>query len=406
MKFIRYLWLGLAFSLAACQAGASQKITLLDEGRIYNLQSSEKLPLNLLAEANLTPQLFDRVLFNGMLLPLDQPLPISDFVQLQLRRAMPLTIHSPEGQKSIVSAAWTVGEALQEAGYQFYAHDRIEPPLSTPINAPLSIYITPAKALTVTMGGQTFEIRSASPTVGEALAEAGIPLVGLDSSFPSENEALPEDGQIRVIHIREALETTIKAIPYPTEKREAQDVPLGQEKIIQPGVNGLALTRTRIRYEDGQEVGRTTESESILREPQTQIVAHGSQVVLAPVGGDIPYEYWTAVKMYATVYSPCNSGTGSCSYGTASGARAGYGIVAMDYSIYGLVAGMKVYIPGYGVGTIGDTGGGPIVESAFGVPRTQWIDLGFDDGNLVDMTGWVTVYFLAPAPAEIPYFLK
>ena len=32
---------------------------------------------------------------------------------------------------------------------------------------------------------------------------------------------------------------------------------------------------------------------------------------------------------------------------------------------------MRVYIPGYGVATIGDTGGGPIVESAFGVARTQ-----------------------------------
>jgi 3D (Asp-Asp-Asp) domain-containing protein len=144
----------------------------------------------------------------------------------------------------------------------------------------------------------------------------------------------------------------------------------------------------------------------VIREPQKRIVAGGSQIVLAPVGGSVPYEYWTAVQMYATVYSPCASGTGGCSYGTASGARAGYGIVAVDYSIYSYLAGMKVYIPGYGVATIGDTGGGPIIETALGVQRTQWIDLGFDEGSMVDMTGWVTVYFLAPAPAEIPYFLK
>lgn len=73
------------------------------------------------------------------------------------------------------------------------------------------------------------------------------------------------------------------------------------------------------------------------------------------MGGDIPYEYWTAVQMYASVYSPCASGTGGCSYGTASGARAGYGIVAVDYSIYSYLAGMRVYIPGYGLATIGDT---------------------------------------------------
>jgi hypothetical protein len=65
-----------------------------------------------------------------------------------------------------------------------------------------------------------------------------------------------------------------------------------------------------------------------------------------------------------------------------------------------------VYIPGYGVATIGDTGGGPIIETAFGVARTQWIDLGYDDNNIGALSGWVTVYFLEPAPAEIPYFLK
>jgi 3D (Asp-Asp-Asp) domain-containing protein len=159
-------------------------------------------------------------------------------------------------------------------------------------------------------------------------------------------------------------------------------------------------------YEDGVEVSRNTESKTTIRAPQTRIVAGGSQIVLAPVGGNIPNDYWLAVEMFATVYSPCASGTGGCSFSTASGAPAGYGIVAVDYSIYSYLAGMQVYIPGYGVATIGDTGGGPIIETALGVPRTRWIDLGFDEGGMVDMTGWVTVYFLAPAPAEIPYFLR
>ena len=166
------------------------------------------------------------------------------------------------------------------------------------------------------------------------------------------------------------------------------------------------MTRSRIRHEDGKEVSRETEDKTVMREPQTQVVASGEKIVLAPVGGNIPYEYWYATEMYATVYSPCESGTGGCSKGTASGAPAGRGIVAVDYSIYNSLAGMKVYIPGYGIATIGDTGGGPIIESAFGVPRTKWIDLGYNDGESKDVSGWVTVYFLAPAPAEIPYFLK
>ncbi len=105
------------------------------------------------------------------------------------------------------------------------------------------------------------------------------------------------------------------------------------------------MIRERIRYEDGVEVSRTTEDKTTLREPQTRIVRSGEKIVLAPVGGDIPYEYWYATEMYASVYSPCASGTGGCSYGTASGARAGYGIVAVDYSIYSTLAGMQSLHP-------------------------------------------------------------
>jgi 3D (Asp-Asp-Asp) domain-containing protein len=166
------------------------------------------------------------------------------------------------------------------------------------------------------------------------------------------------------------------------------------------------MIRTRIRYEDGVEVSREVEDETVLQTPKTQIVASGTKIVLSPVDGDAPYQYWYATEMYASWYSPCNSGISGCSYGTASGARAGYGIVAVDYSIYSYLAGMRVYIPGYGLATIGDTGGGPIIETAFGVPRTKWIDLGYDDNNIGALSGWVTVYFLEPAPATIPYFFE
>jgi 3D (Asp-Asp-Asp) domain-containing protein len=198
----------------------------------------------------------------------------------------------------------------------------------------------------------------------------------------------------------------LEPIPFTEQTVDSPDIQIGQKETSQPGLNGIAMVRSRIRYEDGKEVSRKTESKTVMREPQTRIVKTGGKVVLAPVGGNIPNNYWLETQMYATVYSPCASGIGGCSYSTSSGARAGQGVVAVDYSIYSYLAGMQVYIPGYGVATIGDTGGGPIIETSLGVPRTKWIDLGFNEGEMRDMTGWVTVYFLAPAPAEIPYFLK
>jgi len=327
-------------------------------------------------------------------------------VTVEPRRVARLIFVSPQGTQTIETSALTVGEAFAEAGLTLSQGDLLDPPAETPVTESLTVTLIPARDLTIFSNGKVINIRSAAKTVGEVLAEARIPIVGLDVSSPPEGEAPPSDGQIRVVRIRESFEVTLESIPFDEEVSYSPDLPLGQSETVQPGVEGVTMIRQRIRYEDGVEVKRETEEKTTLREPQTRIVQSGEKIVLSPIGGDIPYEYWYATEMYASVYSPCASGTGGCSYGTASGARAGYGIVAVDYSIYSYLAGVKVYIPGYGVATIGDTGGGPIIETAFGVPRTKWIDLGFDDGKIVDMTGWVQVYFLAPAPTEIPYFLK
>lgn len=395
------------FSTAACQTNTAHAITLIDGEHIQFIESDQRIPLILLTQNDIVPQPTDRVLSNGIPVPMDKPLDETDSIQLQLRRATLLTINSPQGQQVILSSAPTVGEAMNEAGFLFTKNDLLDPPAETPITQPVTISYTPARDLTVYNGETVFNIRSAKGTVGEALAEAGIPLIGFNTSSPLENEPLPADGNIRVVSVTESINVAMESIPFTIQKTESADVPLGQEEIIQQGINGLAMTYTRIRYEDGKEVSRKTEEKNIVRQPQEKIVKSGLQISLAPVPvNGVPNNYWLAYDMYATVYSPCASGVSGCSYGTASGARAGQGIVAVDYSIYSYLAGMQVYIPGYGYATIGDTGGGPIIESALGVARTKWIDLGFNEGEMRDMTGWVTVYFLAPAPAEIPYFLK
>jgi uncharacterized protein YabE (DUF348 family) len=407
MKTFRWLAFSLTFFLIACQPDNSSAITILDNGQIQIINSVERVPLLLFTQNGITFQPNDSVLLNGITVPLDRPIPETDQIQLQLRRAVTLTLVTPQGQQTISSSAFTVGQALTDAGYALTKNDLINPSSETPITQDLTITYTPARELSILIGDREIKVRSAARTVGDALAEAGIPLMGTDTSSPAESEAPPADGsQISVVRIRETIEVALKPIPFTEEVVTSPEVPFGEKETIQPGVEGLAMTRTRVRYENGIEVSRAQEDETVMREPQKRIVQSGEKIVLSPVGGNNPNEYWTAVEMYATVYSPCASGTGGCSYGTASGARAGYGIVAVDYSIYSYLAGMRVYIPGYGTGTIGDTGGGPIIESAFGVPRTKWIDLGYNDGELGNISGWVTVYFLAPAPAEIPYFMK
>jgi uncharacterized protein YabE (DUF348 family) len=320
-----------------------------------------------------------------------------------VQHAVALTVNG----KIIQATAQTIGEALSQAGAQLYASDQINPPIQTPITGATTVKYVPSHALTVTVDGQPLQIRSSAATVGGALAEAGIPLLGLDSSQPSETEALPSNGQIQVKRISESILLSEKSIPFKTDYQQSADVELDQQKILQPGQPGLSVSRVRILYDDGKEASRQNESETVVRPPQDQIVGYGTKVSIhtATVNG-VQIQYWRAEPMYATAYSPCNSASGGCSYGTKSGLPAGKGVVAVDPSMYNLIAGLHLYIPGYGTAVVGDVGGGYIIEQKLGISRSRWIDLGYSDTECKQAcdqwSTWVTIYFLAPAPANIP----
>jgi uncharacterized protein YabE (DUF348 family) len=372
-----------AFVFSACQPSTAPRVRLVVDGQVRDLALGDGIPMHMLANAGIAFSPADRVLVNGSPAPMDSPIQAQGLVTLQLRRTVPVTLAAPNGQITVNTAAFTVGEVLREAGVSLFVSDCVEPPVETSVVSGMTVAITPGRELTVRAAGQTVRVRSSAATVEQVLAEAGIPLIGLDSATPSdaEREALPADGQIRIVRVTESITSAYKVIPYETELIVTTELQPPAQDVLDPGEVGISLNRTRIRYEDGAEVSRVVESESVIRLPRTR-VARSS--------------YWASIQMYATSYHPCE--TGACAYGTSSGMKAGYGVVALNLDWYRALKGVSVYIPGYGAGVVGD-----VCPGCVGQP---WIDLGYDQGNYVGWSSWVTVYFLAPAPLEIPWFLK
>jgi uncharacterized protein YabE (DUF348 family) len=399
MKWRHGLVLVFAFLLLACQPETSPTVIILDNEKVITLQTNERNPSALLSQAGIVLNPNDRILLNGIPSSIDQP--ISTYpATLQVRRAVPITIHTAEGESQLQSSAWTVGEVIQEASIWLRAGDRVTPPLGSPISNPLiTIYQFPPHPLSITTNGKTISTSSSARTVGEAMAEAGIPLIGLDYSVPAEGEPLPADGQIRVVHVSESLQLAQQPIPFESELQASADVPLDQTQIMQPGEPGLTVQRIRIRYEDGEEISRVTEDETLVRPPKTRVMAYGTKVEVktATVDG-VQIEYWRAVQMYATSYSPCRSGTDECHSGTSSGKSLQKGMVALRQSWYLAMQGQRLYIPGYGYASVEDVCGGCV-----GRP---WIDLGYSDNNFEPWHSWVTVYFLTPVPANVIHVLE
>ena len=408
MKWNQGLVLALTVFLVSCQPTVLPTVTIIDNDNITTLQTNERDLLALLNQAGIVLHLNDRVLLNGI--PVTANEPITSYpITIQIRRAVPITILTPDGEKKIQSSAFTVAEALEEALLWLRAGERTTPPLDFPIrrvepdplisNSPITIYQLPSHELTIPSNATTITFASSAPTVGEALAEAGMPLIGLDYSLPAENEPLPADGQIRVVRVTESMQLAQKPIPFQSEIQASADVPLDQTQILQPGEPGLTIQRIRIRYEDGMEISRITEVETLVRPPKTRLMGYGTKVeVKAATVDGVQIEYWRAVQMYATSYSPCRSGTQECHSGTASGKSLHKGMVGLRPDLYLAMQGQQLYIPGYGFASVEDVCGGCV-----GKP---WIDLGFTDNNFEPWHNWVTVYFLTPVPANVIYVLE
>ena len=398
MKPARLLAVALTFFLLACQPTTLPNVTIINNENIITLQTNESVPSALLNQAGITLDSNDRILLNGVPKDLDEPITTYP-VTLQIRRAIPITIITPDEEKQIQSSAFTISEALGEASLWLRAGDKITPSLDSPISHPLTIRQLPSRELTVRTNEIVHSIQSSAQTVGQALAQAGIPLIGLDYSIPGENEPLPTDGQIRLVRVTESMQLAQKPIPFESELQASADFPLDQTQILQPGEPGLTVQRIRIRYEDGEEVSRLTEDETLVRPPKTRILAYGTKIeIKSAIVDGVQIEYWRAVQMYATSYSPCRSGTDQCYPGTSSGKSLRKGMVGLRQSWYLAMQGQRLYIPGYGLASVEDVCGGCV-----GRP---WIDLGFSDNNYEPWHSWVTVYFLTPVPANVIHVLE
>lgn len=402
MKHMKYaLRLALLFLLAACQRTlppAAYTIHIIDGENALIHHSDSRIPAEILAEAGITLGARDELLVNGQIADQTTSLDCENCT-LQIHRATTLTLITPDGEQELLTTAWTVGEALTEFGIQLHQADFVDPPAGTPAIDQMTVEYRPSRDLAIRVDGQILKIRASAGTVGAALLEAGIPLLGLDASQPPASDPLPADGQIRIIHVVEKIELEQTEIPFDVEYVPSNDLAVDEEKIVKAGQTGLIVSRTRVRYEDGQEVTRIAESERQVREPSKQVVNYGTKYVLkTTVVNGQQIEYWRAIQVYATAYSPCNSGADRCYPATASGKPVQQGVIGVIRSWYDAMQGQAVYVPGYGYATIEDVGGG--------IPGKDWIDLGYTDANYHPWHQWVTLYFLPPVPANTLWVLE
>ncbi len=332
-----------------------------------------------------------QVTADGRAIPFNQidqtPLP----AELSIEQFVTVTIVDDAQRQTLHTAAQTVGEALQEAGVTLFASDGVEPALGSWLLPDTIIQVQRAKPLTIEVDGRILQTRSHHAEPLAVLAESGVGLNGLDYTIPAADAALQAGDNIRVVRVSEDFEFEDEELPYETIYQASDELALDTLAGLSAGVPGVKRKRVRVRYEDGVEVSRTPDGEWIAQEPVNQVIGYGAKITTGMIETEAgPREYWRVVRMRATAYTAASSGRSPDhpNYGiTASGVRAGKGVVAVDPNVVPFRS--EVFVPGYGIGFAGDTGGGI---------KGRWIDLGFDDGAIETWNGYADVYYLTPIP--------
>lgn len=361
------------------------------DGQVYTLLTPLRTPANLLALAGIPLFPGDELWAGSALVTPDETLPYTASYSLQVRRSLPFTLIDGETRHNLRSTASSLGQALWEADILLNNADRLAPPPETPLTSGLLARLQRARLVTIQGQGQPVTLQTAALTVGEALLEAGIPLQGLDYPSPAETAPVPADGVIRIVHVSESVITLQTPIPFETKYEPDPNAELDTRSVLQPGVEGIQAQRIRIRYEDGQEITRTVESEWVARQPVVHIEGYGTKIVQRSVEtADGVITYWRALTFWATAYSPRYTGGNTT---TASGKQLRKGLVGIDVNY--IPYGTMMYVPGYGYAEAADTG--RIIG--------RWIDLGYSDDDFEPWHQWVTVYFLWPPPAVIPWII-
>jgi len=355
------------------------------------LVTTQRKPANILAERDipLFPQ--DQILVNGRLVDPDQELPYQPQYVIDIQRATPITLSSGTETSQFTTHASTIAQALWEEKIPLYEADQLQPPPHTELRGkPLEVQLRRSRAINVSLPTQKITGRTTADTVGGALAELGVTLQGRDYSTPKEDQPIPSSGNIQVTRVTEDVILEQEPIPFTSTYQAVNDLELDQRKIVEGGQYGLKASRVRVVYENGEEIKRITEKEWTAKEPQPRVIGYGTKIVKrSEITGEGKIQYWRKITAYATSYDETCPG---CNNTTYSGARLEKGTIAVTREWYQYMAGLQVYIPGYGFGRIEDIGAG--------IAGEYWVDLGYRSENFKLWNRNVDVYFLWPPPSS------
>lgn len=246
------------------------------------------------------------------------------------------------------TAAETTEEFLDELDIELDENDYINADQNDAITDDTRLEIRTAFPVVVYLDGVPRLIETSATNLDEFLKSIDSALGGISYIM----EVGPMDGilapnmEIRLTSAITESYTKLEDIEYQTEYKDDPNMPAGIETIITPGVLGQVEVTMEESYVGDLKISSEEVSRKVISEPQTAVIARGTMTSIDNL------KFKKAINVVATAYTPYDPG---CNGITATGTKAGPGVIAVDTDVISF--GTRVYIPGYGIGVAEDTGG-------------------------------------------------
>lgn len=252
-----------------------------------------------------------------------------------------------------------VAAALAEAHVPVADGDLVNPAPAAELDDGVTIVVRHAVPVTLSLGQERTRLKVVGSTVGDALVAAGLDpsagvhvAPGIDAPLAAGMTIAVTDVFLRVVQQERAIPPSSRTVADPS-------MPINTKRVVAAGAPGKLLRILETVVTDGREGHLVLKAEQVVRPPVETVVAFGTKRDFRVAVSGVPRLMSASLRppveskpfeVVATAYHPGEGGMNA-----ATGARLGYGIIAVDPDVIPL--GTRMFVPGYGYGVAADTGG-------------------------------------------------
>ncbi|HEY5038658.1 MAG TPA: 3D domain-containing protein [bacterium] len=200
------------------------------------------------------------------------------------------------------------------------------------------------------------EVLTARKSVGEVVREQGIILKPEDVVVPAFSSPLTEGMEIDLGLVEGHVKDFKKKVPYATHTDYTDNLNVGEIIDVAQGKDGLEEQETQTFFLNGEQAFEKVLKSKVLVATKNAKVLEGTALKQKLYPLKKRARVWKTLTLEATAYYPGPEDTWPYNSGTtASGLKAGYGVVAVDPRLIRLKT--PLYVEGYGYAIAADKGG-------------------------------------------------